>query len=311
MSAGPRQRVDDEPMASVIIPHLDTPALLTRCLESVLAQRLARGGFEVIVVDNGSRTPLDEVRAAFPTVRFLAEPRPGPGLARNTGAAAARAPVLAFIDADCRAAPGWLQAACDAIARDPQRAVAGGDVRIDVVDPRRLTGVEAYESVFGYRQQYYIGSLDFSVTANLAMAAPVLAAVGPFAGIELAEDRDWGRRAAAAGYAIRYVPEMLVYHPARADFVQLTRKWRRHVTHDRHGHDSAGRAAWRWYALAAGVWLSGFYHSTRMFTSKRLSGLGNRCRGLIILFRIRAWRAAEMLRIAGGRGAGAAAWRQT
>ncbi len=298
-------------MASVVIPHLDAPDQLARCLESVFAQNLAEGPFEVIVVDNGSRVALDGVRAAFPAAYFLDEPRPGPGLARNTGAAAARSTVLAFIDADCRAAPGWLQAAFAAVAAEPGRAVAGGDVRIDFIDPGCLTGIEAYESVFGYRQKFYIERLHFSVTANLAMAAAVLASVGPFAGIELAEDRDWGRRAAALGYPVRYVPEMLVYHPGRADFAQLTRKWQRHVAHDWHDHRAVGRSTVRWQLLAAAVMLSAFYNASRMFTSNRLSGLMNRCRGLAVLFRIRAWRAAAMLNIAAGRGTGAGAWRQT
>jgi len=43
----------------------------------------------------------------------------------------------------------------------------------------------------------------------------VLETVGPFAGLEKAEDRDWGRRATAMGYEITYVPQMRVYHPAR------------------------------------------------------------------------------------------------
>jgi len=73
--------------------------------------------------------------------------------------------------------------------------VVGGDVRIAVANPRRLTHLEAYESIFAYRQQEYIETMGFSGTGNLAVGREDFERIGPFAGIEVAEDRDWGRRA--------------------------------------------------------------------------------------------------------------------
>ncbi|KAB7648931.1 glycosyltransferase family 2 protein [Polymorphobacter fuscus] len=286
------------PRVSVIIPHLNTPDLLARCLTSVIAQRLDGGGFEVLVVDNGSHTPLGDVAARFPGVRFLAEPRPGPGLARNRGIAAARAPILAFIDADCRADDGWLQAAVTAVAADPDRAVVGGDVRIETRDPRCFTPVEAYESVFGFRQRMYIEKRQFSVTANLAMAARVFPAVGPFGGIDIAEDLDWGQRAHAAGFVTRFVPQMRVWHPARADFPALARKWQRHINHEYHDHLAADRPRWRWQARAAMLLVSILPDAGRCLVSDRLDGLANRWKAVTMLARIRLFRAREMLHIA-------------
>ncbi len=284
------------PRATVVIPHLNTPELLARCLDSVFGQRLDHGDFDVIVVDNGSRAPLDDIAAAWPALTILHEPAPGPGLARNRGIAAARAPVLAFIDADCRAAPGWLQAAVDSVEADPNRAIIGGDIRIDFAAPR-LTGIESYEAVFGFRQRLYVERKGFSVTANLAMAAAVPTLVGNFAGIDTAEDLDWGQRASRAGLATRYQPAMRVYHPARADFAALMRKWQRHVRHDWNAHVAAGRPAWRWRLQAAALLAAVPVESARFLASDRLSGLGNRLRGIPVLARIRLFRAAEMLRV--------------
>ncbi len=286
------------PRVSVIIPHFQMPDALRRCLDTVLAQSLDRGFAEVIVVDNNSAVFPAAVAADYPAVRFLSEPQPGPGLARNTGVAAARAPLLAFIDADCVAALGWLQAAVDAIDADPDRAIVGGDVRIDFVDPRRLTALEAYEAVFAYRQQFYIEVKRFSGTGNLAMGRAVYAAVGPFAGIDTAEDQDWGRRATASGYRIRYVPGMRIAHPARQTFAELQRKWRRHIAHELHDHRAAGRPAWRWVALAAAVFCSIPVHGLKLLASDRISGIRNRFAGLVVLARIRIWRSVEMLRAA-------------
>src|SRR3569833_614821 len=95
-------------MISIIVPHLNQADALEACLRSLDAQTLSRDLFEVIVVDNGSaRLPADIV-ARHPGVRLLHEPEPGPGPARYAGAAVAKGEMLAFIDADCRAHPDWL-----------------------------------------------------------------------------------------------------------------------------------------------------------------------------------------------------------
>ena len=290
-------QADAPPRVSVIIPHLNTPDALDRCLASVCDQSLDQGTAEIIVVDNGSTVSFAAVAARYPRVRFLAEPTPGPGPARNTGVAVARANILAFIDADCRAAPGWLQAGVAAVEAAPGRAVVGGDIRIDFVDPARLQPIEAYEAVFGFRQKMYIDTRQFSVTANLAMDRAVHTAVGPFAGIDKAEDLDWGKRAHALGYNTRYMPAMRIYHPARPDFAALERKWQRHIRHEWnvHGKGIAGTLWWQLRALA--LLASVPVETTRLFWSDRIAGLGNRVAGIGTLARIRWFRCTEMLRV--------------
>ena len=285
------------PRISVIIPHLNTPELLARCLQSITSQSLDHGRFEVIVVDNGSRTPLDAVKAAFPTVHFDLETAPGPGLARNRGIRIAGASALAFIDADCHADPGWLQVAVDAVEAAPGRAVVGGKISIETADPDTLTPIEAFERVFSFRQKMYIKKRHFSVTANLAMNVAVAQQVGPFGDVNMAEDIDWGRRAFAAGFPTRYEPRMHVWHPAQRDFDALVRKWRRIMSHDYNDHLTAGRPMWRWYLLAAIVAASIIPDSLRILASSALSGLGNRWRGIQMLTRIRLFRAREMVQM--------------
>lgn len=298
MLAGPASPAP-VPDVSIIIPHFNMPDALLRCLASVKAQAFD-GHAEVIVVDNGSRTPLDAVRAAHPDVIFLSEPTPGPGPARNTGVAAARASLLAFIDADCRAGEGWLAAAVAGVRAGGAQGVVGGDVRIDFIDPHRLTALEAYEAVFAYRQRMYIEKLNFSGTGNLAMTRLAYDSVGPFAGIGVAEDRDWGQRATAAGLRIRYVDPMRAYHPARAAFADLVVKWRRHVRHDHAALAPTASARLKWQALRLAMLASIPVDSLRLLASPRLSGLSNRLRGLTVLARIRLFRALEMGRVAAG-----------
>jgi GT2 family glycosyltransferase len=282
---------------SVIIPHLNTPELLVRALQSVSSQQLDHGWFEIMVVDNGSRVPLGAIAAAWPQVRFLVERTPGPGPARNRGIAASAADSLAFVDADVRVCPGWLQAGVDALEADGSGPI-GGDIRIDTGGKRRLSGVEAFECVFSFRQQRYIEREHYSVTANLMMTRDVFEAVGPFGGLDTAEDADFGRRAHALGYRTRYVPAMRALHPARASLEEMRRKWRRLSSHGIMAHFQAGRSRMAWNMKAMAVALSGPAHAPRMLVSRRVSGLGNRLRGLGFLLRIRWARALDMLILA-------------
>ncbi len=277
---------------SVIIPHLNQHDALLRCLASVRGQA---GVCEVIVVDNGSRTRLDVVRVTYPDVLVLNEPTPGPGPARNLGAMHATGDVLAFIDADCRAEKGWIAAGLAALTRPDARGVVGGDVRINVANPEHLTPLEAYESVFAYRQQLYIKRHRYSGTGNLMVQRIVLTRVGPFAGIGIAEDADWGKRAATLGHPAIFAPAMIVYHPARSDYAEIESKWRRHIAHDRALRAQAdGMAALKWELRRWALLVSWLPHSAVLLTSPRLSGLSNRLRGIRALIHTRVFRFREM-----------------
>lgn len=284
--------MDARPVISVVIPHLNTPTMLARCLRSIFAQDLPSGEFEVIVVDNGSQVLLDHVWAAFPQVRHFVERMPGPGPARNAGVAAARADCLAFIDADCVARPGWLAAAHAAAAA---HRIVGGEIVLETLDPRRLTGIEAFESVFSFRQRMYIHDRQFSVTANLAMPRSAFDRVGPFGGIDIAEDLDWGRRAHHLGLTMDFCPDMQVTHPPQADMPALQRKFDRLDTHLWNEHLALGRTRWRWWTRTLAMALSPLVDAPRLLTSSRLAGTGNRMRGVATLVSIRWYRARRMV----------------
>ncbi|MCB6180103.1 glycosyltransferase [Rhodobacter sp. Har01] len=300
----------DTPALSVIIPHLNAPEVLTRCLDALAAQRGDGVSFEVIVADNGSAVPPEAVVAGFPFARLVVEPTPGPGPARNHGARIARAPILAFIDCDCIAAPGWIAAIAGHFAAHPETGVIGGDVRIECADPGRPTAIEAYESIYGYRFKLYIERDHYAGAGNMAVRRALFQQVGDFGGIDIAEDMDWGRRATAMGVRTTYVPRMQISTPARDSFAQLTRKWDRHIGHDFAAVKSLpDRLRWALRALSLG--LSPMVETGRILTSDRVSGLRERWLAFRCLTRIRLYRCRRMLGlVAGGDGAALAkGWR--
>lgn len=276
---------------SVVIPHLNQPQMLARCLASLAAG--SRAPDEVFVVDNGSREMPVAICAGHPGVTLLSEATPGPGPARNRGIAAATGDVLAFIDADCIADPGWL-VAIEAQMADPAAQILGGDVRIALADPARMTMVEAYETVYAYRMDRYIARQGFTGTGNLAVRRAILADVGPFAGIGVAEDMDWGRRATARGYRLRFVPQMRVYHPARANLTELAVKWDRHLAHEYIAARSAPRQRLKWLAKTLAMPFSPLAELPQLLTTDRLTTPGQRALALAALTRIRLHRARRM-----------------
>jgi len=287
--------VSDEPMTiSVVIPHLNQPEFLRRCLASIKAG--SRQPDEIFVVDNGSGEMPHEICDAVEGVTLLREDTPGPGPARNLGVAHASGDVLAFIDADCLADPNWLAAAAREMA-DPATEVLGGDVRIAYDNPDDLTQIEAYESIYAYRMDHYIAREGFTGTGNLVVRRAVLDAVGPFAGLSLAEDIDWGKRATGAGHSLRYVADMKAYHPARKTFDELRQKWDRHLAHfftsarERRG----GRAIWALKTVI--MCASPLGEIPQILTSDRVQGPKNRWLAFVGLTRVRLYRTRVMLRL--------------
>lgn len=290
-------------MISVIIPHLNQPEALEACLQSLDAQTLSRDLFEVIVVDNGSAMPPVDVVAGHPDARLMYERHPGPGPARNAGAGYARGDILAFMDADCRAHPGWLAAIHDAFQQVRPATILGGEVRIWSAVEGSFTAIEAYESVFGFRNRLYVAKHGYSVTANLAVRRGDFARVGPFPGIQFAEDMQWGQMALRAGCEFRYIPAMVVFHPARRSLQELYAKWDRQITHYRNMAQGARGWQLRWFATALLVLVSPAAGAFTVMTSRRLHGIRARLKAIAVLCAVRSHRTAKMLALLRKQGA--------
>ena len=278
---------------SVIIPHFNQEKDLRVCLDRLHAQKGCLAEIEIFVVDNGSRSLPETVCADFPGVVLLQEATPGPGPARNAGASTAQGDILAFIDADCYPDPGWL-AAIESRFDIPSTQIIGGDVRVGYVNPDRPTFLEPYEAIYSYRNHEHIAE-GFSGTGNLATRLEIWRHVGPFGGIDIAEDRDWGLRAVTLGYTIDYVPSMVVFHPARKSFAELAQKWDRHIAHDyaERAGTSAGKAKWGLRAVAMAV--SPLIEIPAVLRSKRVSGWLDRGLAFACLCSIRLYRSKAML----------------
>jgi cellulose synthase/poly-beta-1,6-N-acetylglucosamine synthase-like glycosyltransferase len=289
------------PAISVVIPHYQQPATLPRVLASLAAQEgMAGRDYEIIVVDNGSDMLPEAACAIHPNVRLMLETTKGPGPARSTGAAAARAPIIAFLDSDCVADPGWMAAILARFESDPGADVLGGDVRILPEQAGVYTPIEAYEELYSYRQWLFVARDQYSGAGNMAVKAEVFRTVGPFGGLSQAEDVEWGQRATAAGYRIVYVLEMGIAPPARQTFLELARKYDRHTAHE--FDEVHGLKGWaRWLAKTVAMPLSPLAEIRNVFATDRLpGGFTLRRQTFCCLVQTRMWRAKRMIQLSLG-----------
>lgn len=208
-------------LASVIIPAHDAAATLPRTLAALAAQEVD-GEFEVIVVDDGSS---DETAALAEAAgaRVVRHERPvGPGASRNAGAAVARADALAFTDADCAPAPGWLAAGL--------RALGDAGLVQGRVEPRPDVPLGPYDKTL-----WVTAPWGLFESANLFVRREVFEQVGGFgdgllelAGAHFGEDVIFGWSARRLGVRTAFCPEALVHHEvfrrSAADFIRERRR---------------------------------------------------------------------------------------
>jgi cellulose synthase/poly-beta-1,6-N-acetylglucosamine synthase-like glycosyltransferase len=286
------------PSLSIVIPHLNEPHDLERCLRALDDQRTTAPPFEIIVVDNGSTDLPVAVCGQFPDLRLEVETVPGPGPARNLGARLARSQLLAFIDADCVAAPGWVSEIVSFFDRRQDIDFIGGDIRILRMRKSALSPIEAYETMYSYRNQLYVEKHGFSATGNMAVRSDVFRAVGPFGGLATMEDTDWGKKATGIGYRSAFVGAAAVYTPSCRSASELRRRWDRHIAHEFRSVPPGLAARFRWIGLSVAVAASPVAEVSRIVGTNRLSGGWIRLSVFSLLVRMRLYRASRMLALA-------------
>jgi glycosyltransferase involved in cell wall biosynthesis len=205
----------DSVRVSVVMPVYNAERYVEMAVRSALASDLH--AIEVMVVDDGSKDKSLEVVAGIgdPRVVIVRLRRTGrPSRPRNVGIARARAPYVAFLDADDLIKPDKLSAAVSALDRHPEAGFAFADFeQIDadgrVIEPSASAGYPAFRQLTKVRlgQTWYLvpqtalarGLLyeNFIGTSGVVLRKNVLTDIGPFDDtIVYSEDRDlWFRLA--------------------------------------------------------------------------------------------------------------------
>ncbi len=281
------------PFVSVIVPHLNDHLRLPLCLERLEAQTYPPDRFEVVVVDNGSAQPIDGIVAGFPHARAALQPDKGCGLARNAGMAASQGEIALFTDSDCRPESRWIEHMVAALEAGAD--LAGGEIRVFPKDCSAPNDAELFDMVFGFEQKRYVRNMGFPAGASIGVWRTVYDQVGAFLAGNLPEDKEWGRRAVAMGFRLAYVPEAVVWHPARQSWRELTAKMDRQIFHQWNHLKTQPGHRLRWLALILALSVPPVDKAWVLATTSRIHGAGQRWRALRVTLRLRVYRVHRML----------------
>ncbi|HYS12996.1 MAG TPA: glycosyltransferase [Burkholderiaceae bacterium] len=213
------QAPESNPRISVVVPTFRRPALLRRCLDALIAQRIDPTAFEIIVVDGGREDKVRDLVLGIaewirsPQVRYL---RPlhgqGPGAARNRGWRAGRGAVIAFTDDDAVPEPGWLMSGARAFESNRHWVALSGRV---VVPPPNSSRLPADHELMIQDA----ASAEFGA-ANAFVWRTALEAVGGFDERftrAWCEDSDLQFKLLALGGAVGHCPDARVMQPVGAE----------------------------------------------------------------------------------------------
>lgn len=204
------------PDITVVIPFYNRAGTVVAAAESALAQH--GPSVELVAVDDFSADDGAErlVALADPRLRLIRHAaNRGAAAARNTGVAAARAPLVAFLDSDDRFLPGKLAAQVALLERE----------RLDFCFTGFLLGetnkrvVRLDTPPIGWAENFLDGCFVSPGSTQLARA-DALARLGPLdESLRRFEDWDFLLRAARAGARFGAVPDPLAEifpspHPA-------------------------------------------------------------------------------------------------
>lgn len=209
------------PRFTVVVPTFERPAQLAACVHALRALDRPGGALEVVIVNDGGRSPAPELTApaaddAGFDLRIVEQRNAGPASARNTGAAAARGEWLAFTDDDCLPDRGWLSA-FDAVLRSTPDALVGG--RTVNALPNSLLA-DTSQRLADFVSAYFAGGATgrFFTSNNLAVARATFLAAGGFDTrfpFSAGEDRELGDRWSAQGRPSVSAPDAIVRHAHR------------------------------------------------------------------------------------------------
>lgn len=229
------------PQITAVICTYNRYNVLQDAIESLITQSLPTSAIEIVIVDNSSDAAAQKnywSLCELPGNALLfVEKVPGLSRARNIALRQSRAPVIAYLDDDAIAMPGWCASIVDAFRSIDDAGIVGG--------PVQPIWPEMAPSWLHERQQGFLTIVDHGsdvrvlnegewlAGTNIAFRTNALREAGGFnealgrSGSTLLSNEELSitRNILASGLQAYYLPQARVMHRVHAD--RATQRWLR------------------------------------------------------------------------------------
>lgn len=173
------------PFVSVVVPFYNERRYLGRCIQAILAQDYPPDRYEIILVDDGSeddsekiaRRQVDVRQGKLPCTVYARLRHCGLAAARNAGLSLAQGDIIAYVDGDALAEPGWLTGLVTSFGDDPRVGIVGG--KINALNDE-VTFAEFIHWIHYFWPDRARGERILVVGTNMAFRRAVFERVGGF-----------------------------------------------------------------------------------------------------------------------------------
>lgn len=206
---------------SFIIPVYNRPDEVDELLDSLCSQTLK--DFEVIVVEDGSSVPCDQVVKKYNdllNVRYFTKPNSGPGQTRNFGVEQAQGEFVLILDSDVVVPNDYLKEVETELNANDCDAFGGPDRAHDSFTPMQKAINYAMTSFFttgGIRGGKKKMDKFYPRSFNMGVRTSVYRKLEGFSAMRFGEDIDFSTRIFRNRFRCRLFPEAWVWHKRRTD----------------------------------------------------------------------------------------------
>ncbi|WP_345231518.1 glycosyltransferase [Olivibacter ginsenosidimutans] len=210
---------------SIIIPLYNRPQEIDELLFTLVQQDYSP--FEVLIIEDGSindaKAIVDRYRDRL-DLHYFFKPNEGQGFSRNFGFERAKGDYFIVFDSDCLIPANYLHTVNASLSTHWLDAYGGPDAAHASFTPVQKAISYAMTSPFttgGIRgNKKHMGQFH-PRSFNMGVSRKAWETVGGYKLTRLGEDIEYSIRIHHAGFKIGLIPEALVYHKRRTDFIQF------------------------------------------------------------------------------------------
>lgn len=214
---------------SIIIPVYNRPQELDELLRSLSKQNYKKP-FEVIVVEDGSEIPSEEICFEFDNhlnINYLTKKNSGPGLSRNFGANHAKGNYLIFLDSDCIVPNSYLKEVEHQLQENYTDAFGGRDQSHSSFSTLQKAINYSMTSLFttgGIRGNKKTVGRFQPRSFNMGVSKIVFEKLNGFGSMRVGEDVDLTLRIWKAGFQTQLIKNAAVFHKRRTTMIAFIKQ---------------------------------------------------------------------------------------